>query len=66
MRKHRNDSVFRVTGDGPIGLKSFFGTPVHKCGYCGKTKDIVFHIVENDKHVYLCEACGLKRENQNK
>ena len=63
--EHVMDSGFRVTGDGPIGLKMFFGTPVHECDDCGKTRDIFSGGVTNDdKYVYFCKPCGLKREKE--
>tara|TARA_R100001594_G_scaffold133247_1_gene173874 strand:+ start:1691 stop:1927 length:237 start_codon:yes stop_codon:yes gene_type:complete len=57
-------SEFRVTGDGPIGLKKFFGIPVDKCNDCGKTKELTFEDIDNNKYVYLCESCGTKREQK--
>lgn len=58
------DNEFRVTGDGPIGLKMFFGVPIHKCNDCGKTKEITFSDVDGNRNVYLCELCGTKRESK--
>ncbi len=57
------DTGFKVTGDGPIGLKMAFGQPVHECSDCGKTKDIEYGgITHDNKYVYFCKQCGEKRE----
>ena len=61
---HDTNNEFRVTGNGPIGLKKFFGIPVDKCNDCGKTKELTFEDIDNNKYVYLCESCGLKREKK--
>ena len=58
------DNEFRVTGDAPIGFKKFFGVPVDKCNDCGKTKELTFEDVDENRYVYLCESCGTKRESK--